>query len=68
MICAHRRPVLQRIEEISPNLSDLHILSDGPTTQYRNKLMFYFISNFIARELNNVDNITWSRWMYKKTM
>ncbi|KAJ0171099.1 hypothetical protein K1T71_002853 [Dendrolimus kikuchii] len=59
MICAHLRPILHRIREISPNLTDLHILSDGPTTQYRNKSMFYLIANFLGKELNNVNNIIW---------
>lgn len=59
MICAHLRPVLYRIREISPNLTDLHILSDGPSTQYRNKSMFYLIANYLGKELNNVNNIIW---------
>ncbi|XP_047522360.1 uncharacterized protein LOC125061169 [Pieris napi] len=59
MICAHLKPILQRIKEISPNLTELHILSDGPTTQYRNKSMFFLIVNFISQDLNDVNNIIW---------
>ncbi|XP_047026178.1 uncharacterized protein LOC124634596 [Helicoverpa zea] len=59
MICAHLKPILQRIKELSPNLTELHILSDGPTTQYRNKTMFLLIVKFISRELNDVTDIVW---------
>lgn len=59
MICAHLKPILQRIKEINPNLTELHILSDGLTTQYRNKTMFFLIVKFISRELNDVTDIVW---------
>lgn len=57
-ICAHLQPVIQRVRELSPNLKHLHILSDGPSTQYRNKTMFHLMATYLTNEFN-VDTITW---------
>lgn len=50
-ICVHLQPVLHRIIEISPEITELNILSDGPSTQYRNKSMSHLIANYISDEL-----------------
>ncbi|WAR07948.1 hypothetical protein MAR_017906, partial [Mya arenaria] len=42
-IWAHLEPIMTFLKEKS-NVSVLHILSDGPTTQYRNKQNFYLFS------------------------
>ena len=42
-------PVLNHIKAISPNVRHLHIWSDGPTTQYRNKQNFFLASVFIPK-------------------
>ena len=41
MIHQPNGPVLDMIRETMPNVDTLHILSDGPTTQYRNKKNFF---------------------------
>lgn len=49
LICAHLKPVMEQIKILSPDLKQLHILSDGPTTQYRNKTMFHMIVNYVSK-------------------
>ncbi|CAG9794671.1 unnamed protein product [Diatraea saccharalis] len=58
LICAHLKPVMQRIKQISPDIIKLHVLSDGPSTQYRNKSMFYLIANYVSKELD-VEAVIW---------
>lgn len=42
-VWAHLEPVLSYLRETNPEITDLHIFFDGPTTQYRNKQnMFLF--------------------------
>lgn len=57
-ICAHLDPVLLFVREKIPNLKTVHFLSDGPTTQYRNKKMFYLMGQYLASELK-VDYLQW---------
>ena len=33
------------MKKTSPNLSHIHYYTDGPTSQYRNKTIFYIVSN-----------------------
>lgn len=49
LICAHLKPIIEQIKLLTPDLRELHILSDGPTTQYRNKTMFYMIANYLSK-------------------
>ncbi|KAJ8722265.1 hypothetical protein PYW08_004667 [Mythimna loreyi] len=58
LICAHLTPIIERIKIISPYLKELHILSDGPTTQYRNKTMFHLIANYVSK-ISNAERIVW---------
>ena len=48
---AHLRPVLEWIRSGYPNVDTLHVLSDGPTSQYRNKDNFFLLSH-IPFEMN----------------
>jgi hypothetical protein len=45
-IWAHMHPVLDYLRT-ETNATVVHIISDGPTTQYRNKQNFYLLSNKI---------------------
>ncbi|KAK0144585.1 hypothetical protein N1851_017038 [Merluccius polli] len=36
-VWAHLEPILKELRETFPQITTLHILSDGPVTQYRNK-------------------------------
>ncbi|VVC99723.1 unnamed protein product, partial [Leptidea sinapis] len=43
-IWAHIVPLLEYIQTTNKNVNQLHFLSDSPSSQYRNKTMFYIIS------------------------
>lgn len=43
-IWGHLRPVLQHIRSEYPTVTNLYVISDGPTTQYRNKDNFYLLT------------------------
>lgn len=58
LICAHLKPVIEQIKLLTPDLKNLHILSDGPSTQYRNKTMFQMIVRYLSN-ITNVETITW---------
>lgn len=62
-ICAHLDPIIKEIKRIIPNLKSAHFLSDGPTTQYKNKTMFYLMATYLAEKLG-VDEL---RWHYSET-
>lgn len=52
LVCAHLDPIFERLKTLVPNLKSLHMLSDGATTQYRNKSMFHLVINHICLTLN----------------
>lgn len=56
-IWAHLLPVIKFIKEQTPNTKVLHIYSDGPTSQYRQKKN-YFLLNLFAGKMNF--DATWS--------
>lgn len=43
-IWAHLAPVLSYLKEQVPSATTLHVISDGPTTQYRSKKNFFLLS------------------------
>ena len=45
-IWAHLQPVFGYVLEKYPGIDTIHIFSDGPVTQYRNRKNFYLISTF----------------------
>ena len=51
-IWAHLEPILVEVRQTHPNISVLHFYSDGPTTQYRNKLNFYFCTRVFELGFN----------------
>nr|CAI5852709.1 unnamed protein product [Callosobruchus analis] len=57
-ICAHLEPVIEEALEIVPNLRTAFFLSDGPSTQYKNKKMFFLMVNFLA-EMLRVQRLRW---------
>lgn len=56
-IWAHLQPVL---EELPHNIENIHFLSDGPVTQYRNKLMFYILACKIPEMWPQFMHWTWN--------
>lgn len=57
-ICAHLEPIIAEIIKLVPQLKVVHFLSDGPSTQYKNKKMFYLIASYLSEKLN-VDVLRW---------
>ncbi|CAH0559354.1 unnamed protein product [Brassicogethes aeneus] len=57
-ICAHLNLLVGKIKNNVPNLKTIHFASDGPSTQYRNKSMFYLASSYLSKVLN-VENMFW---------
>ena len=55
---AHLDPVLRGIREEHPNARNIHFISDGPTSQYRNKTNFYLASTVPFVE--GFMNVTWN--------
>lgn len=56
-IWAHLKPVL---EELPEKVENIHFLSDGPVTQYRNKYMFYVLACKIPDLCPGIINWTWN--------
>ena len=44
-IWAHMKPAIDHVKAAYPKLTVVHFWSDGPTTQYRNKQHFLFVSH-----------------------
>ncbi|XP_074040073.1 uncharacterized protein [Leptinotarsa decemlineata] len=42
------------------NIDILHFLSDSPSTQYRNKKMFYYIQTYLPILFPNIKQISWN--------
>lgn len=52
---------LQTIFDALPlKIKNLHFLSDGPVTQYRNKTMFYIMATKLPERFPNVHKFTWN--------
>lgn len=56
-IWAHLNPILQALPE---TIENIHFVSDGPVTQYRNKYMFFFLACVFQKIYSNVYNYTWN--------
>ena len=42
-VFAHLRPVITYVKKEHPNIKHIHYVTDSPSSQYRNKTMFYLI-------------------------
>jgi len=57
-IWAHLDPVVKHIQVTQPTVKGIHFISDGPTTQYRNKQNFYLWSQKVEEYGCNMS--TWN--------
>ena len=48
-IWAHLLPIFEKIKTEFPQVDTVHIMSDGPTTQYRNKKNFFLFEYFMKK-------------------
>lgn len=59
-IWAHLQPIFQYLKENVPEIERVHFLSDAPSTQYRNKTMFYIFSQALPHVFPSVKSATWN--------
>lgn len=45
VIWAHLHPILSELKEKHPAVTTVHFFSDGPATQYKQKINFYLMAN-----------------------
>nr|CAI5864169.1 unnamed protein product [Callosobruchus analis] len=62
-ICAHLQLAINEIQKIIATIRTVHFLSDGPSTQYKNKKMFFLMAHFLTRELG----VTSLHWHYSES-
>lgn len=58
---AHLIPVFHWVKSLTNDQIDtIHVLSDGPTAQYRNKTMFHIISQHCREIMTGLSCMTWN--------
>lgn len=57
-VYAHLRPLFEKFSEA--RIKNLHVFTDGPTGQYRNKTAFFLMRHFA--ELYQFDYLIWHYW------
>ena len=58
---AHLEPILKELRTNCPQITTLHIINDGPVTQYRNKTNFYLLSTLPF--IYAFKNTTWNCYL-----
>lgn len=58
-IWAHLLPLIDEALKLNPLIDSIHFLSDSPSSQYRNKSMFYIITK-IHTDFRQLHKITWN--------
>lgn len=59
-IIIHIKKILDVYLATNPEIKKLHIMSDGPTTQYRTKKMFYLITQYLPQCYTQLEDITYN--------
>jgi hypothetical protein len=59
-IWAHLSPMLKYAKENISNIQEVHFVSDGPTTQYRNKKNFYLLYECIEKFFPDIVSASWN--------
>lgn len=58
-IWAHLVPLIEEVTKLNPFIDTLHFLSDSPSSQYRNKYMFFIMSQ-ICKDFPQITRVTWN--------
>lgn len=58
-IWAHLIPTIGYVMEISTQIDTIHFISDSPTSQYRNRFIFYMISQ-LYRDFPQLKSVIWN--------
>jgi hypothetical protein len=56
----HLQPILEEYVRGDQVIKNLHFLSDSPSTQYRNKNMFYILIKKIIPMFLSIESVTWN--------
>jgi hypothetical protein len=59
-VWAHLQPIFKFLRETCPQLNTIHFLSDSPSTQYRNKTLFYLFSQALQPVVPAIQSATWN--------
>ncbi|KAF2891921.1 hypothetical protein ILUMI_14251 [Ignelater luminosus] len=57
-IYVHLEPLMEKVKTLMPTIRHVSFLSDGPSTQYRNKKMFFLMVEHISKTLS-VQSFIW---------
>lgn len=68
-VWAHLIPILQEIEAVAPHISVLHLISDSPSGQYRNKkkILYYIAASPILVRFVSSDMALLRMWAWKRS-
>lgn len=58
-IWCHLHPIIEQISQ-NNTIDTFHFLSDGPSTQYRNKIMFYILGVHVKIWYPKIKKFTWN--------
>lgn len=59
-IMARLEPVFKLIKAIKPNLRAINLVSDSPSSQYRNQQMFFYFGHYIVKYFPQLEVSTWN--------
>lgn len=59
-VIAHMTEIFNFYISQLKNLKTLHLLSDGPSTQYRNKTMFFLITQYLPSLYPQIEHLTYN--------
>lgn len=59
-IWAHLVPILKDFVCGHPEITTVHFISDGPATQYRNKVMFYMMAQYLPIVAEQITRASWN--------
>ncbi|CAH2094042.1 unnamed protein product [Euphydryas editha] len=58
-VWAHLQKALEIVFEKPPNITTVHILTDSPSSQYRNKYIFYIMTQ-LQNVFSSLKSVTWN--------
>ncbi|CAH0726839.1 unnamed protein product, partial [Brenthis ino] len=58
-IWAHIIPIIERLKDFTTDIDTIHFLTDSPSSQYRNRKIFFIISQ-LQQQFPNLNNVTWN--------
>ncbi|CAH2093998.1 unnamed protein product [Euphydryas editha] len=59
-VWAHLKPIFDWFKNQRPNIHTVHMLSDSPVNQYKNKFVFHIVSHHLKYFLPGINNFTWN--------